>query len=285
MKKWAVSALVYLLLIVGGYTVYSQVFQSDEKASNEKSESHNSHETAEPADTHGEHEETSTESDSHDEHGEGVEGSEVNVDVAAENNSISIMVKDTDGNPVDELDINHEKLLHLIIVGSDMEIYKHLHPEKTSEGTFKVNHDLVDGSYKAFVDIKPTNKSYHVEAISFNIGEQDADSHHAKLIESEKLSVESGSHQVTLNPSTLKSGEEVELHFDLNGEVPEQYLGALGHVVILDAHAEEYLHVHPLEGEDPIFATSFAEPGLYKVWAEFKFDGEVFVFPYVVNVN
>ncbi|WP_409254065.1 hypothetical protein V1502_09255 [Bacillus sp. SCS-153A] len=282
MKKWAVSAIVYLLLVVGGYTLYSQVFQPDNEASNEHNENHEKDTTSEE---HGDHGEASTETASDEVHGEGLHESEVNVDIKSEGDTITISLKDNDGRPVNELEINHEKLLHLIIVGSDMETYRHLHPQRISEGMFEADHDLTEGSYKAFVDFKPINKKYHVEPIPFKVGQQNGEHHQPKLTESDDFTINNSGHQVTLTPSSFKAGKEVQLNFDLNGEVSEQYLGALGHVVIVDSNAQEYLHVHPLEGKEPVFATTFEEPGLYKLWAEFKFDGEVFVFPYVIRVQ
>ena len=282
MKKWAVSAIVYMLLVVGGYTLYSQVFQGDNESSNEHNDNHEKDTTAEE---HGDHGEASSETARDEEHGEDLHRSEINVDVKAEGDTITISLKDTDGRPVNELEINHEKLLHLIIVGSDMETYRHLHPKKISEGIFVADHDLSDGSYTAFVDIKPINKKYHVEPIPFIVGQQHGEHNQIKLTESDDFTIKNSGHQVTLTPSSFKTGEEVQLTFDLNGEVSEQYLGALGHVVIVVSNAQEYLHVHPLEGKEPVFATTFEEPGFYKLWAEFKFDGEVFVFPYVIKVQ
>ena len=49
----------------------------------------------------------------------------------------------------------------------------------------------------------------------------------------------------------------------------QPYLGAVGHVVILDEKADQYLHVHPVDekssGPEAKFKTSFPKSGIYKV--------------------
>ncbi|MED4586583.1 hypothetical protein P9578_27900 [Brevibacillus choshinensis] len=70
--------------------------------------------------------------------------------------------------------------------------------------------------------------------------------------------------------------------FDLDKTNLTPYLGALGHVVILNESAQQYLHVHPAHQEEPIFETQFEQLGLYKIWAEFKQNGKVREFPLIV---
>ena len=69
----------------------------------------------------------------------------------------------------------------------------------------------------------------------------------------------------------------------------QPYLGAIGHVVIMDSKAEHYLHVHPLDdqgaGPEARFATTFPVSGTYKVWGQFQRDGIVFVVPFVLNIT
>jgi hypothetical protein len=288
MKKWAISAVVYLLVVVGAYYAYASYTGievnhagEEEKQNTEDSEvAGHQEEHGEKGDTSG-HEEGHGES--HDEHG-GESASEVLPMLHEESGNIILTLKDLNGNLVSELDVNHEKLMHLIVVGTDLQVYKHLHPESTNPGVYKVEHGLKDGEYKFFVDIKPKELAYEVQPISFIIGSPDEGHHHGLQVD-EQLVKQVDEHLVTLKPTSLTANEDIQLKFDLNGETPEQYLGALGHVVILDEKAEKYIHVHPHDGNEPIFETKFTEPGIYKIWAEFKFGGEVFVFPYVVEIK
>jgi hypothetical protein len=271
MKKWAISALVYLLVVMGGYYVY---------ASFAEPESHNDNKATlkqEEESPHGqEHEENG---DNHD------GGSEVIPNVQVNSGELVITLKDLTGNPVSDLEVNHEKLLHLIVVSTDLNEYHHLHPQTDEPGVFKVPHTLPAGEYKAFVDIKPISKTYIVAPIPFMVGENHNQHEEDSITVDTELIKKAGGHTVKLLPSSLKVNEDIQLTFDLAGDTPEQYLGALGHVVILDQKGENYIHVHPLEGNEPVFATKFTEPGIYKIWAEFKFNGQVFVFPYVVEIK
>ncbi|PAE44020.1 hypothetical protein [Bacillus sp. 7884-1] len=271
MKKWAITALVYLLVVVGGYYVYASFAEIE--FHNETKAPHNK----EAESSHGqEHEENG---DNHNSE------SEVIPTLQVENGELIITLTDLAGNPVSELEVNHEKLLHLIVVSTDLKEYQHLHPQTNEPGVFKVAHSLQAGEYKAFVDIKPTGKTYEVAPISFMVGENHNEHEEDSLTVDTELTKEAGGHTVKLLPSSLKVNEDIQLTFDLGGDTPEQYLGALGHVVILDQKGDNYIHVHPLEGNEPVFATKFTEPGVYKIWAEFKFSGQVFVYPYVVEIK
>ena len=70
---------------------------------------------------------------------------------------------------------------------------------------------------------------------------------------------------VELITNPLKVSEEIV------NAIPEPYLGALGHVVIIDQDVEQFIHVHPVSAHETVFKTQFDKPGLYKLWAEFKF--------------
>ncbi|MFP7297664.1 hypothetical protein [Neobacillus niacini] len=267
MKKWAVSALVYLLIIVGGYYVYASSYGTE------------SHDENMPVNDNG----AKSHEQGHEENNVNHNGdSEVIPSLKVHNGELIITLNDLDGNPVSDLEVNHEKLMHLIVVSTDLKGYKHLHPQMVEPGVFKISHSLPVGEYKAFVDIKPIGKEYETAPIPFMTGEVHNEN---SLIVDSELTKEAGGHTVKLIPSSLKVNEEIQLTFDLTGNTPEPYLGALGHVVILDQKGKNYIHVHPLAGNEPVFATKFSEPGIYKIWAEFKFNGEVFVYPYVVEIK
>jgi hypothetical protein len=288
MKKWAISAVVYLLIVIVGYTVYANLAGEKAAPVHEQGAAHNESkvDTQEEGEAHEQGGHGTAHDDQHGDHGDhGAAESEVIANIDVSSNEMTISLQDQQGNAVEELEVNHEKLLHLIVVDDHLEKYVHLHPEQTGSGTFNINHSLPNGSYKAFIDIKPKNLSYAVHPISFTIGEQKKEHAHPQLTADAVLEQQVDDYKVTLQPSELKAGQGVTLTFDLHGKQPEPYLGAQGHVVILDESGERYLHVHPANEEDTIFETSFDKPGLYKIWAEFKQDGTVRVFPFVVEVR
>jgi hypothetical protein len=295
MKKWAVTAFVYLLVVVGAYYAYASFSGKEAVDHAGADDTHNTDTVHEPAsDTGHEEEHATTEEeteheeghgDGHSEHGATAGNNEVLPLIHEETGKLVITLKDLNNNPVSDLEVSHEKLMHLIVVSSDLSEYRHLHPESVEPGVYQVNHDLEAGEYKIFVDIKPKDLAYQVQPINFLLGNPDHSHGHEELQPDTELVKQVGNHSVALLPSSLEVNQEIQLTFDLNGETPEPYLGALGHVVILDETAENYIHVHPHDGDEPVFETKFTKPGIYKIWAEFKFEGEVFVFPYVVDIK
>lgn len=207
-----------------------------------------------------------------------------NVEVSAtfQNGVLSLHVMDDEG-LAPKLELMHEKLMHLIVVSNDLNEFYHLHPKQVSEHEFKVNVPLSSSSYTAFVDILPAGKNYHIKPIRLNnLGEQNTT---ANLKKDNSFRKEVDGKIVELDMNTLKVNEEITMSFHIKNAIPEPYLGALGHVVIIDQKVEQFLHVHPESKSDTVFKTHFERPGKYKLWAEFKFGDEVSVFPYVIEVE
>jgi hypothetical protein len=69
----------------------------------------------------------------------------------------------------------------------------------------------------------------------------------------------------------------------------EPYLGAMGHLVVLNADAAQYVHAHPLtktdSGNEVEFEVHFPAPGIYKFWGQFQRAGKVFTIPGVIQTN
>ena len=211
--------------------------------------------------------------------------SEVTASVTYADGVITIELKDKEGN-APEIGISHEKEMHFVIVSADLQEYYHGHPENQGNGIYTLPKELSDNEYKVFVDIAPKNLSYAVTPIELHAGH----GHHQGPI-SNNLSVDQNlaqtadGHTVELNATTFEAGQDFSLQFDTKGEVPEPYLGALGHVIILDENAEEYIHVHPAAKDKTQFDTVIEEAGKYKLWAEFRFNGKVTAYSYVIEVK
>lgn len=283
MKKWILSAVTYLIIVIFAYIIYDSYavnIESKQMHKEEHKESENS--ATEDHGTHGNA--LSKESDEQHEHQN--EENQINVQVQEANEEIIITLKDLSGNPLNDLEINHEKVMHLIVVDEDLDQYYHLHPEEIGAGQFKVKSQLNEGNYKAFVDIKSENLAYDVNPVPFEVGNPSTVEHnHASLEVDKNLEKVINENSVTLTTTNLVVSEPVTLTFDVHGAELEPYLGAMGHVVILDEKAEEYLHVHPPNEQETVFETEFPHAGIYKIWAEFQVNGEVTAYPFVVEVK
>jgi hypothetical protein len=207
---------------------------------------------------------------------------------------LTIEIQDNQGKPIENFKMNHEKKMHLIVVSKDLSRYQHLHPEYMDKGIFKVQTNFPSGGdYKLIADFIPEDHQPKTQTHWVHVaGEQPA----AEAIEPETMLTKTvEGKEVTLTFDKLQAGEEVTMNWfikDANTKEPimnlEQYLGAVGHVVILSADTDQYLHTHPVEerakGPDAKFETVFPASGTYKLWGEFKHHGEVFIVPFTIEV-
>lgn len=208
---------------------------------------------------------------------------------------IELFISDKSGKPIEEFEVSHEKLLHLILVSGDLSDFMHIHPEFKGNGKFEVEAAFgKSGTYKLFADFIPQGASQMTAESQVKVnGAAEASD---PLRKDESLTKVENGIEVSLKLSTLKAGENANLTFSFKdastkAEVTdlEPYLGAIGHVVIINEDVNRYLHVHPLEGNGTgptaEFATTFPEAGLYKVWGQFQRDGKTFIVPFTVEIE
>ncbi|ALC83528.1 MULTISPECIES: hypothetical protein [Bacillus] len=275
---WFVSAFVYLGLVISGYTVYASMNQTNPQAAGH-SDSMNME--SEESSGHDEHDEES--GSEHSDHGADTK-SEVATDVKYNEGLLTIDVKDHKNNPV-ELEVSHEKIMHLILVSADLKEYHHLHPEEQGNGRYTLKINLSENNYKVFVDIKPKDLAYHVRPSELHVGGDHAGHGENSLQADTNFTKTINGKTVELTTTELAANKNVTLTFDTKGVTPQPYLGALGHVVILDERGGEFIHVHPASNDQTVFKTKFDKPGIYKLWGEFNFDGKVNAYPFVIEVK
>ncbi|PZE19549.1 Cu(2+)-exporting ATPase [Paenibacillus xerothermodurans] len=240
-------------------------------------------------------------SDSHGSHSENTSTTATNAVWSTENAEagketiVRINIQEEAGQPVDKFDIEHEKLLHLIVVSKDLSYFNHIHPEYKGKGEFVITNNFPSGGeYKLIADYVPSNGSKTTKTDWIKVAGASAaaipvtsDQSHSKIVDGI---------QVTLQNDHPEAGKDFELNFqltDADTKEPitdlEQYLGAIGHVVVLSEDTEEYLHVHPVDekatGPVAEFMTKFPSPGTYKIWGQFQREGKVFTVPFVVQVS
>jgi hypothetical protein len=128
---------------------------------------------------------------------------------------------------------------------------------------------------------------------------------------------QSGDYSVTIEPQgEVRAGQPsgFVLNVSRNGTPVsdlQPYYGAASHVVVLDANASNFSHVHAVPGTDVpagmdggsmeeeaemedlpasfgpdlAFSHEFEKPGLYKVWSQFQHEGRVQTVAWVVEVR
>ncbi|WHY59185.1 hypothetical protein [Peribacillus simplex] len=286
MLTWAISAIVYLGLVIGGYSIYASLNSNNDHSDTHAAKTKGDEEKESIIEQSHNDNHTSKKSDGKDGHSDHVAHSESEVvtNVKYEKGIITIDVKDKNQNSPN-LEISHEKIMHLIIVSADLEDFYHLHPEEKGNGVYTLKFDLPENSYKAFVDIKPKNLAYQVSPVGLQVGKSHSEHKENPLKVDTNLTKTINQKTVELTTTELGINKAVTLSFDTKGITPKPYLGALGHVVILDDKGENFVHVHPASEEKTLFETKFDKPGIYKVWGEFKFDGKVNSYPFVIEVK
>ncbi|WP_066308784.1 hypothetical protein [Bacillus sp. FJAT-29814] len=209
--------------------------------------------------------------------------------------TIKLKIVQDDGKPIEKFDINHEKLLHLIIVSKDLSYFNHIHPEYKGAGLFEITNDFPSGGeYKLIADFKPADGGAMTKMEWVKVKGKQSET--VPLVVDETLEKTMDGKKVTLKTEALGASKELTLKFTLLDAISgqpitdlEPYLGSIGHVVVMSEDGERYLHVHAVDGQgsgpEALFETNFPKSGVYKIWAQFQRDGEVFTVSYVVKVS
>ena len=180
--------------------------------------------------------------------------------------------------PVDGLQVEHERLMHVIGVRDDLSGFFHIHPLRVGPGLYLVSYAFTNGGhYKIWSDVKYNETSYGFAHPMLDVTgkiEPSANSHEAR-----DYAIVSG-YRVTLShPQPLAVGNTNQLEFvirDASGKQIEtdNFLGAPMHLVIVKDDLSVYRHGHP-ESHGPAgsvirFYQLFPQPGTYKLFAQFR---------------
>ncbi len=190
-----------------------------------------------------------------------------------------------------DLQTVHEKKLHFIVVSDDFKEYLHLHPE-FKDGTWSTPVTLKENtSYQAYVDISPNEETPQVLRVPLKVGSPTTVT---------KISQNNSEVTVGNITTSIKTGGAISANHE-NGVVfnvkqggkdivPQQYLGALGHVIAI-SHSDpnNFVHAHPTTHEakdkDIHFGINFPTAGAYTLFAQFKINGRVETYPFTVNAT
>ena len=196
-----------------------------------------------------------------------------------------------DGKPVRKLEPENGKLLHLIVVRSDLTDYQHLHPRLHRDGSWSVELATPQpGSYRAITDFVADGRKYVLGTTLKVPG-----SAPQRPLPAPSLNASADGYDVELQrPAEVRAGEEDQLTFRITrGGRPVQdlqpYLGAYGHLVALHAPEAAYSHVHPA-GEDRqsgliTFNTEFHERGAFRLFLQFRAAGGVHTAEFTQEVS
>ena len=211
--------------------------------------------------------------------------------------SLRLIVRDPhDGSAVTNFLDVHERPFHLFIIGRDLKTFVHTHPEQREGGVFVLEQALEPGEYMLIADFLPAGGTPQVvhraivtpghtgplfkdpPKLALSPAEQTIDGLRVKLAAAEVTALRPASLRFVVYDAT--TGAEVR---DL-----EPYLGASGHLLIVNGSLTSALHGHPAgtqtAGPEILFDPVLPRAGLYKLWLQFQRKGRIVTVPFVIEV-
>ncbi|MFI8526216.1 heavy-metal-associated domain-containing protein [Promicromonospora sukumoe] len=217
-------------------------------------------------------------------------------DEVGERGTLSFSVTDADGAAVTAFETEHDKELHLVVVRSDGERFRHVHPTMSADGVWSIPWTWAEaGTYRVFTDFVPAASG---ENVTLSRAVEVAGPVDPRPATAVSASDTTGGYIATLTGDLSTSGEStLTATVTRDGEPVtglEPYLGAYGHLVALRDGDLAYLHVHP-EGDEPepgtrsgpdvTFMTEAPTSGRYLLYLDFKVDGDVHTARFVVDTE
>jgi hypothetical protein len=181
------------------------------------------------------------------------------------------------GQPLEKLDVQHQKLMHVIGVREDLNEFFHLHPVKVGPGLWEVRHMFASGGkYKMWADIACSGSTFTLAQPLLTVaGEQKAAT---KTGNSSRVNVSGFDISISHN-EPLIAGVPNALVFtirDRPGQIigTEDFLGAPIHLVAIGENLTDFRHAHPEPAVSDAAGIRFRQvlekPGKYKLFAQFR---------------
>ncbi len=181
----------------------------------------------------------------------------------------------------------HDRIIHLFIVGRDLEYFEHVHPEVAADGSFVLTHAIPPGEYMVIADFLPEGGTTQMVQRALIVPGPST---------SRNASLPAPDLQLTLKTQDFVAGKHACLTFtvtDAKTGAPvtdlEPYLGAPAHMLIVRADLTDAIHVHPEElatgGPAISFHPLVPAPGDYKAWVQIQRGGKVTTVPFVLRAE
>lgn len=218
---------------------------------------------------------------------------------AGEAGELSFQVLNSDGAALTEFAVSHERQLHLIVVRTDGEQYRHVHPSlDESSGVWSTPWEwATGGTYRVYADFQPDVDDGPAKVtLTRTVNIAGPFEPTVTLVNNTEAAV--GDYVISLS-GRLTAGDSSELTFTFTRDGRpvtglEPYLGAFGHLVALREGDLAFLHVHAEEGDnadaqtagpDITFAATAPTAGTYLLYLDFQIDGQVHTAKFVVEAK
>lgn len=224
--------------------------------------------------------------------------------------ALSFRINDAaSGNPTEFFEKIYEKPMHMIVVDSSLSYFNHIHPTQTADGFTITTQFPKDGRYHIYIDFQPFGAIEQQFAFTLSVGNGDTPIVTTRKPDT-KLTKTVGEYQVILTKPNLVASEmslgQQTLSFiikDAKTKKPittlKPYLASFGHLVMINQKTFEYVHVHPTNLTAPapnanggptveflpIGIYGPFKPGIYRAFAQFNPDNNLFTADYTVQVK
>jgi len=183
--------------------------------------------------------------------------------------ALRFRIVDSAGATVRDFETEQARRMHLIVVRRDLRRYQHVHPVQGADGGWSIDLTLPEaGVYRAFADFRIDGEQHTLGVDLFAPG----DFRPLELPPAGRVAQTDG-YDVQLLP---RDGSVLRFTIvrGTRTVIPQPYLGAKGHLVVLREGDLAYRHVHPL-ARGLGFEAGAAEPGTYRLFLQFRHAGKV----------
>src|SRR5262249_47947231 len=136
--------------------------------------------------------------------------------------------------------------------------FAHIHPELQADNTYRVSYTFPRaGTYSLYADYTRPGGAQTISR--FDLKVQGPARGADRVVPDREWTKTVDGLQVKLSmPAQLRAGQDLTFRFDVSADDLEPYLGAWGHIMIVSADRQEFIHAHPV---DSVGGHSHATPG------------------------
>jgi DMSO/TMAO reductase YedYZ heme-binding membrane subunit len=203
----------------------------------------------------------------------------------------------------------YEQFLHIIIVDSSLQMFAHIHPRTTADGTFVAHFTFPnDGSYHVYFNFVPFQAPEQQVGVTVKVGTGVATPVAPELKADTVTIKQSGPYTLTmtgansLQSQDLSAGKQPITFSIFKGSDPASlapYVGAFGHLTLINTDTYEFVHAHPKDltvpkptdrsGPDvtfyPMQLAGIIKPGVYRAFVETAPDSTYTMVPFTLTVH
>ncbi|HYA26955.1 MAG TPA: hypothetical protein VEE82_03060 [Thermodesulfovibrionales bacterium] len=232
--------------------------------------------------------------------------------------TITFFIKDAGGNPLQDLTVTHERLVHVMIISADFRTFAHIHPDDLGPITSDMIKDArfpiryvfpTAGRYLIALDSAVNDEPFS-EHFTVDVGGEPRMGTFKRDLSRGKMF---GDYEVMLasSPERITVGKEVVLKYTISREGRpvtdlEPYLSAPMHVAIVEDDLNNFIHTHgelPDMPHHPMMAghmhmevpanfgpeidiyINFPSKGFYQIFGELKHQGRVVLTSFMIQVE